>query len=71
VRERWKEDESRERDDDDEWDEEKIAKRVRKEEKKRLERGRKDAEKLVERRHDSEKRGEPKARLVGIYREKH
>lgn len=70
VKDNVAEDERRERHDDDEWDEEKIAKRERKEEKKRLERGRKEAEKLAERGRDSSKRGEPKPRLVGIYTEK-
>jgi hypothetical protein len=75
VRGDFVEDERRKRhddhdDDDDKWDEEKSAKRARKEEKKRFERGRKEAEKLAERGRDSERRGEPKPRLVGIYTEK-
>ena len=73
VRGNFVEDEQRKRHDhdDDQWDEEKSAKRARKEEKKRLERSRKEAEKLAERGRDSGQRGEPKPRLVGIYTEKH
>lgn len=61
VRRDWKEAESR---DDDEG---KSAEHARKEEKKRLKRQRKEAEKLAEHARDSEDNDKPKARLVGVY----
>jgi membrane protein involved in colicin uptake len=73
-RDDWSEEERRGRDederDDDDDDKEKLAKRARKQEKKRLERKWREAEKLAERRRDAEKGGEPKPRLIGIYTEK-